>query len=50
LRAAGVAYDVRQAHPYYFYDDLDKNTWDLINKIGIKDYQYNEELDYIYQK
>ena len=33
----------------YFYDDLDKNTWDLINKIGIKDYQYNEEVDYIYQ-
>ncbi|MFH1874728.1 MAG: NADH dehydrogenase (quinone) subunit D [Pseudomonadota bacterium] len=26
LRAAGVAYDVRLAHPYYFYDEL---NWDI---------------------
>ncbi len=26
LRAAGVAYDVRRAHPYYHYDELD---WDI---------------------
>jgi hypothetical protein len=33
----------------YFYDDLDINTWKLIKKIGIKDYQYNDDIDYIYQ-
>jgi NADH dehydrogenase I D subunit len=26
LRATGVDYDVRRAHPYYYYDDLD---WDI---------------------
>lgn len=26
LRACGVDYDIRKAHPYYFYDDLD---WDV---------------------
>ncbi len=36
LRATGCAYDVRRAHPYYFYDDIE---WDV--PVGIRGDTYD---------